>query len=160
MSCTSNMSVPTGDNRCMLHLGSDCYVAVNIFRGAIQIHIRQFYKSEDNLCPSKKGVAFTLQRWLKFEDCYTKLDELLEQCFTSSLETKHVIDLGGRIYATVDPSFRAVDLRHFWIPHDKTKLEATRKGLSLDKTKWNNLKAVITTIRNYVPELNDVQLLK
>ncbi|VDI28321.1 ATP-dependent RNA helicase DDX58, partial [Mytilus galloprovincialis] len=146
MSCTSNLSVPTGEQRRMFPLGSDCYVTVNIFRGALQIHIRQFYKSEENLCPSKKGVAFTLQRWLKLEDCNKTLDALMEQCLTCSLESKHVIDLGCSIYATVDPLYKTVDLRHFWIPPGKTKLQATRKGISLDKTKWNNVKEAFAIV--------------
>ncbi|XP_071167741.1 uncharacterized protein [Mytilus edulis] len=35
MSCTSNMSVPIGVQRCMFHLGSDCYLTVNVFKCAL-----------------------------------------------------------------------------------------------------------------------------
>ena len=142
------------DVRCMLHLGNDCYVVAKTFRGILQIHIRHYYKQKGKLWPTKRDVVLNPSKWLKLEANCDTLDMLLEQCFTGELKKKEEIYLGGDLYLSVNPRFRIIDIRH-WKKSVYTKeAYASRKGVSLNRTRWNSLKDVMTEIRNKVPELN------
>lgn len=138
----------------MLHLGNDCYVVAKTFRGILQIHIRYYYRNEGKLLPTKRGIALSPSKWLKLEAYCDTLDMLLEQCFTGELNKKEEIYLEGDVYLSVNPKYRIIDIRH-WKKSVKTQeTYASRKGVSLNRTRWNSLKDVMTEIRNKVPELN------
>lgn len=138
----------------MVHLGNDCYVVAKTFRGILQIHIRYYYRNEGKLLPTKRGIALSPSKWLKLEAYCDTLDMLLEQCFTGELNKKEEIYLEGDVYLSVNPKYRIIDIRH-WKKSVKTQeTYASRKGVSLNRTRWNSLKDVMTEIRNKVPELN------
>lgn len=42
----------------------------------------------------------------------------------------YTIHLGGGVYATVNPKFPTVDIRHFWQPSNVDKPMPTRKGVA------------------------------
>lgn len=138
----------------MLHLGNDCYVVAKTFRGVLQIHIRYYYKQKGKLWPTKRGVTLSPSKWLKLEANCDTLDMLLEQCFTGELKKKEEIYLGGDVYLSVNPTFCIIDIRHWKKSVNTQETYASRKGVSLNRTRWNSLKDVMTEIQNKVPELN------
>ncbi|CAC5406997.1 unnamed protein product [Mytilus coruscus] len=50
--------------------------------------------------------------------------------------------------------FPTVDIRHFWRPEDASKAVATKRGVALNKFKWERLCYVMDLMIDFVPELN------
>ena len=61
--------------------------------------------------------------------------------------------LGGGIQVTISAKYPTIDIRQFWKPKNSSKPVATRKGIALNRYKWERLCDVMSLIRDFVPEL-------
>ena len=60
----------------MLQLAnSDKYLCVNEWQGATRIHIRNYFKNDNNqLIPTKKGIALTVEEWQELKMYISEID--------------------------------------------------------------------------------------
>ncbi|CAC5426259.1 unnamed protein product [Mytilus coruscus] len=65
-----------------------------------------------------------------------------------------ILHLGGGIQITVSSKFPTVDFRQFWKPDESEKALPTKKGISLNRFKWERLCDVMDLIREFVPEID------
>lgn len=96
-----------------------------------------------------------MSRYLLLETKKKEIDEMLLTSLTVELTETYICHLGGGIYVTVDQKFPTVDIRHFWKPVGVDKVIPTRKGLALNKRKWERLCNVMKIMRDFLPELNE-----
>lgn len=145
--------------RCMIHIGDDMYVVAKHYNDELFIHIRQYNKYGDQLYPTKKGVVFSLSRWLMLESYETKLTQFFENFDSKEKSTdseeEEYIHLGGGIYISLNCKYPVLNMRHWWKPDSNAKPCPTKRGVMLNRFKWNQVKDVITVIRDFVPELNE-----
>ena len=66
--------------------------------------------------------------------------------------------MGGGTYVTVNDKYPVLNIRHWWKPVDSADPVPTKRGINLNKAKWDSLKDVMAIIRGFVPELNDVSI--
>ena len=97
-----------------------------------------------------------VSRWLLLENKREEIDRL-------SLDGKldvdeYVMHLGGGIQLTISAKFPTVDIRQFWKPDDSEKPGPTRKGIALNRFKWERLCEVMELIRDFVPELDQAYI--
>ena len=146
-------NVTNSTERCKLHIGDNIYVVATVFKDQLQIHIRDFQKYDEKLYPNKKGVTLPLWRWIVFENQESEIVEAAAQYWKDRKEQQW--HLGGGVYVTVNHTYPAIDIRHYWKPDDAVKPCPTRKGVKLDRKQFNKLGDVMKVIRDFVPELNN-----
>ena len=64
------------------------------------------------------------------------------------------LHLGGNVYVSVSSKFPLVDIRQFWLPEQETQIKASRKGISLRSSEWEELKQVQPLIEAAIPEIS------
>lgn len=145
------------EERCRFSLDdfNDLFLAAVPFKDEINIHIRHFTVSNGRFFPTKKGVIFSLQRWLKFESLLQDIEHHLKDNGDSKEMKWHI---GGGVYVSLNPGYPTVDIRHFWKPNDAVEPVPTRKGVTLNNQKLTRLLQVVEQVREYVPELNQTEL--
>ncbi|XP_061191758.1 uncharacterized protein LOC133200003 [Saccostrea echinata] len=143
--------------RCRFNLDdfNDLFLTVTPFKGNINIHIRHFTVSNGRFFPTKKGVTFPLARWLKFESLLPEIASYLQNTNRDGEMKWHI---GGGVYVSLNPIYSTVDIRHFWKPVDAQEPIPTKKGVTLNTHKLIKLLEVVDEMKEYVPELNDVEL--
>ncbi|CAC5420795.1 unnamed protein product [Mytilus coruscus] len=104
--------------------------------------------------PTKQGASLTLSRWLMLKSKKDEIDLKFKNGLDGKLEEEDLIHLGGGVYITINPEFPTVDIRHFWRPQDAPKAVATKRGVALNKFKWERLCYVMDLMIDFVPELN------
>lgn len=60
-----------------ISLGQRRFVDVTKFRGQLYVNIREYYKEENVLKPSKKGIALKVEEWRKLLDLQPRVEERL-----------------------------------------------------------------------------------
>lgn len=145
------------EERCRFSLDdfNDLFLAAVPFKDEINIHIRHFTVSNGRFFPTKKGVTFSLQRWLKFESLLQDIEHHLKDNGDSKEMKWHI---GGGVYVSLNPGYPTVDIRHFWKPNDAVEPVPTRKGVTLNNQKLTRLLQVVEQVRECVPELNQTEL--
>ncbi|XP_061190617.1 uncharacterized protein LOC133198556 [Saccostrea echinata] len=145
------------EERCRISLDdfNDLFLTAVPFKGDINIHIRHFTESNGRYFATKKGVTFTLCRWLKFESLLPDIANYLENNGADGEMKWHI---GGVVFVSVNPGYTSVDIRHFWKPDDALEPVPTRKGVSLSMNKLTKLLQAVEEVRECVPELNDTEL--
>ncbi|CAC5359491.1 unnamed protein product [Mytilus coruscus] len=145
---------------CFIHLQEDTYVAAKEYRGQIYIHIRNYTKRDDQQrIPTKQGVGLTFSRWLILESKRDEVDKLFKQSLNGKLEQEEwMLHLGGGIQITISEKFPTVDIRQFWQPKASDKARATKRGISLNKFKWERLCDVMDIIREFLPEIEQAEI--
>ena len=130
------------------HLGRNRYVYPSTFKGIEYIHIRIYekYSSSDKLFPTKTGIAFPLMRFQSL--CFTT--NLVDEAILKKEEVSQ--HLGGNVSISTNKDFQTVDIRHFFLLKDK--LQATKKGINLRFSEWENLKKFIDIAEQYTPSLS------
>ncbi|CAC5422478.1 unnamed protein product [Mytilus coruscus] len=141
--------------RCFIHLQDDTYVSAKEFQGQMYIHIRNYENKDGQRKPTKQGVGLTLSRWLILESKREETDKLFRQSLDGKLDKDEwILHLGGGIQITVSSKFPTVDFRQFWKPDESEKALPTKKGISLNRFKWERLCDVMDLIREFVPEID------
>ena len=142
--------------RCFLNIGDNFFVTANTYNGQLRIHIREYNASSNGkrLFPTKKGVTFTLQRWVQFKSMIPDIAESLES--HSDMDSEQSWHLGGGVYAIINPEYPTVNIRHFWKPEDATEPKPTRKGVMLTRYRFRKLQEILNDINGHVPELEDI----
>lgn len=145
------------EERCRFSLNdfNDLFLTAVPFKDEINIHIRHFTVSNGRFFPTKKGVTFSLQRWLKFESLLQDIEHHLKDNGDSKEMKWHI---GGGVYVSLNPGYPTVDIRHFWKPNDAVEPVPTRKGVTLNNQKLTRLLQVVEQVRECVPELNQTEL--
>lgn len=145
------------EERCRFSLDdfNDLFLTAVPFKDEINIHIRHFTVSNGRFFPTKKGVTFSLQRWLKFESLLQDIEHHLKDNGDSKEMKWHI---GGGVYVSLNPGYPTVDIRHFWKPNDAVEPVPTRKGVTLNNQKLTRLLQVVEQVRECVPELNQTEL--
>ena len=142
------------EGRCFIHLQEDVYVVAKEFKKNMYIHIRHYDETGQKKIPTKKGVTLNLSRWLFLENKRDGLNDIYMKSLAGEEDEIYTMHLGGGVYITINPKYPTVDIRHFWKPLDSDKPVATRKGVALNKHKWNRLCDTIQVMREFVPELD------
>lgn len=64
----------------MISLGNNRSIAVRLFKGMINVDIREYYNSNGELKPGKKGIALTVEQWnilkKRVDDVNKKIEDL------------------------------------------------------------------------------------
>ena len=82
---------------------------------------------------------------------------MFENASNGTLDSEeYVMHLGGGIQVTVSSKYPTIYIRQFWKPENSSKHVATRKGIALNRSKWDCLCDVMELIRDFVPELDQV----
>ena len=121
-------------------LGNNRFVVINEFGGLMRIHIREY--SATNY-PTKKGICLTTSRWAMLQRFMTSLDDSHEP---------FAHHLGGFVYANSNAEFDTVDIRAHFIPAGTFKLFPTRRGITLRRWEWGQLKKQVEAINAALPE--------
>lgn len=113
------------EERCRFSLDdfNDLFLTAVPFKDEINIHIRHFTVSNGRFFPTKRGVTFSLQRWLKFESLLQDIEHHLKDNGDSKEMKWHI---GGGVYVSLNPGYPTVDIRHFWKPNDAVEPVPTR----------------------------------
>ncbi|KAK3104638.1 hypothetical protein FSP39_006839 [Pinctada imbricata] len=143
---------------CNLHIGGDIFVSgQENENGDVKIHLRFFqrYQSGGKIYPTKKGVIFSTSDWLIFEGYLDAID----QTFNNRAELKEDQKwyIGNDIFVTVGTKYPTVDIRRFWRPNGPDdQYVPTKCGVSLNLLKWDNLKNAVQMLRDFVPQLDNL----
>lgn len=145
--------------RCRISLDdfNDIFLTVMPYKDVIYIHIRHFTENNGRFTPTKKGVTFPMDRWLRFESLLPEIQKYLNNIGNGEREEMqwHV---GGGVYISLTPGFQTVDIRHYWKPEDAPEPVPTKKGVTLNHKKFTRLLEVVEQMHQHVPELKDVEL--
>ncbi|XP_076264094.1 single stranded-binding protein c31A [Rhynchophorus ferrugineus] len=68
-------SYRTEDKEPTWDLGKSRFVKVTDFKGKVYINIREFYNSDGDLKPGKKGIMLTGEQWQRFKASVDEIDE-------------------------------------------------------------------------------------
>lgn len=69
-----------GNNEMRLPIGNDRYVTVNVFKGKLYIHIREFFFNQaGRMLPTSKGIALTPQQWFKLTEMQSAVDDAIDE---------------------------------------------------------------------------------
>lgn len=145
------------EERCRISLDdfSDIFLTAVPFKNKINIHIRHFTESNGRYFATKKGVTFSLPRWVMFESLLPDIERCMQNKENNCEMKWHI---GGGVYVSINPGYSTVDIRHFWKPEDAVKPVPTRKGVTLNRQKLSRLLQATQELRECVPELNDTDL--
>lgn len=61
------------------HLEGMRFVKVRKFRGKAMVDIREFYESNGELLPGKKGICLSLSQWRKFASLVSEIDDVVKK---------------------------------------------------------------------------------
>ena len=119
--------------RCFLNIGDNFFVTANTYNGQLRIHIREYNASSNGkrLFPTKKGVTFTLQRWVQFKSMIPDIAESLES--HSDMDSEQSWHLGGGVYAIINPEYPYREYQAFLETRGCDRAEAYQKRCHVDK---------------------------
>jgi hypothetical protein len=60
-------------------LDKNRFVKVHEFRGNVYVDIREFYESDRELRPSRKGISLSTKQWQKLKSVISEVDEALKE---------------------------------------------------------------------------------
>jgi hypothetical protein len=63
------------DEESKIEIGSKRFVEVTKFKGNVYVNIREFYKDEGKLMPSRKGIALKVEEWRNFVELQGKIED-------------------------------------------------------------------------------------
>ena len=140
----------TAMSKTHFHIGHNKYVNSSSFQGKDYFHIRVYEKNytTGKFYPTNRGIALTLPRFKSL--CY--MVGLIDEALKKGEEVSHHI--GGNVFISSSKTFGVVDIRQFFM--FEKRLQATRKGINLKSSEWENLKKFINTAEEYLPTLADV----
>jgi hypothetical protein len=64
-------------------------------------------------------------------------------------------NLGDNIFCVIDPKYRCVNLRHYWVPDGQTELLPTKRGIALSAKQWVSFRENIPYIKTLSYELKE-----
>lgn len=135
---------------------NDLFLTVMPYNGTVYIHIRHLAESHGRLIATKKGVAFPLACWLKFESLLPDIQDYIDNIGKEDGEMQwHV---GGGVFVSLSLGYPTVDIRHFWRPDDSPEPIPTKKGVTLNRNKLARLRDALEEIHESVPDLKDTEL--
>jgi hypothetical protein len=124
----------SSDGTFSLDLGDSVKVRVEAFAGRKGIDIRRWYTDRESkeLMPGK-GVRLSEEDWAALKERATEVDKKMAENSESSFE---VIDL---FFATAKDG--RIDLRKFYVDKADGEKKPSKKGISLSKEQWDQLKS-------------------
>lgn len=63
------------DEDTKIEIGSKRFVEVTKFKGGVFVNIREFYKDEGKLMPSRKGIALRVEEWRNFVELQSRIED-------------------------------------------------------------------------------------
>ncbi|KAJ7385407.1 Transcriptional coactivator [Desmophyllum pertusum] len=63
----------------VFELTSKRKVSVREFKGRVLVDIREFYESDGEMKPGRKGISLQLEQWEKLKNLVGDIDEAIEQ---------------------------------------------------------------------------------
>ena len=124
------------------HLGRGKYAVLSSFQGVLKLHIREFGTNNLTLkkFPTSKGVCLD---HVQVRALIHHAADIRTRVHNPGMSLGANWHLGRLIFASFNPEFGCtIDLRHFFVP--ESRLQATRKGISLNKRELDNLISLLT----------------
>ncbi|XP_056634944.1 RNA polymerase II transcriptional coactivator [Diorhabda carinulata] len=75
----SKSSKPKSEEENSWSLGKNRFVKLTEFKNTWYINIREYYNSDGELKPGKKGIMLTMEQWQKFKGCMDEIDEAIKK---------------------------------------------------------------------------------
>lgn len=126
------------------HLGRDRYVTLSRFRGGLNFHVREYGTNDLTLAkyPTPKGVCLD---HVQVRALIHHIDDVRTRVHHSDIATEANWHLGKLTFVGFNPEYTAIaNLRHFFIPENEKRLQATKRGVTLNKHEIDNLARVLT----------------
>lgn len=126
------------------HLGRDRYVTLSSFQGKTKLHVREYGTNQLTLrkFATTKGVCLDAVQLRSFSHHVDDIRASLHN--TGATEANW--HLGRMVFASFCPEFgQTIDLRNFFVPRNEHRLQASKKGVSLNKYEFDNLALIVTT---------------
>ncbi|KAK5640947.1 hypothetical protein RI129_009494 [Pyrocoelia pectoralis] len=60
-------------------LGKHRFVKLTEFKGKWYVNIREYYDSDGELKPGKKGIMLTMEQWYKFKEIVPELEDAIKK---------------------------------------------------------------------------------
>jgi hypothetical protein len=101
--------------------------------------------------PTRKGVSLSPLRWKML--CLN-VEEIENAVFENKAKTLH---LGGPFFVYVDPTYKRIHLRCYWLPAGEEKEVPTKRGITLTLQDWRGLVKTMDDVRNRIPNYNELK---
>ena len=113
------------------------------------VHIRQYNVQPDGgKHPTKLGIAMPLNRYVKLTRLMTTIDEALRK---GESFKEHI---GGKMYATITPGYKCVNLRKYFKVDDK--ILPSKFGIALRIVEWEKFKLAVDLLPILFPEITSI----
>lgn len=125
------------------HLGRGRYVTLSHFRQGLTFHVREFGVNgiTSKRYPTPKGVCLD---HVQVRSLIHYFEEIRTRIHNADIATAANWHLGKLAFASFDPEYQSIiNLRHFFIPENENRLQATRRGITLNKTEIDMLAVVL-----------------
>ena len=88
-----------------------------------------------NFLPMKNGLSLSLQRWLLLKE--TNLTEQIKRARRSKTHQKHLVHVGGLLYASLSATHQHIRLREWY--REDGMMKPGSQGLTLNFEQWEAL---------------------
>jgi hypothetical protein len=134
------------------------FLTTSNFNGIEYVHIREYSQSSEGIysIPTQKGASFTGERWAVFRRIIPKIDQMIHLA-KDEPETTYKAHLGRGIYLEINPEFRHVDIRSYFMLDDQITVQATKRGICLSFSQWRILTNLIADLHRKKPYLLSIQ---
>lgn len=124
------------------HLGRERYAVLSKFMGQPKLHIREFGTN------AMTGVKYPTPKGVALDHVQTRSLMSYINDIRSSVHAPDAMEsswhLGRLVFGSFNPEFgQRLDLRHFFVPENEKRLQATRKGISLNRAEMDILTVVL-----------------
>ena len=137
-----------------VHLGRSKYVVITTFQGQMKLHVREFgtNKFSEKKFPTSRGVCMD---HVQVRALIAHMNDLRSRVHAPNIAEEANWHLGKLVFAAFNPDFGPnLDLRHYFVPDHEKRLQATRKGISLNKREVDHLALVLSSrVEAVWPEL-------
>lgn len=137
------------------HLGRGRYVTLSRFMGGWTFHVREYGVNGLTMrrYPTTRGVCLD---HVQVRALIHHLEDIRARIHNSDIASEANWHLGKLTFAAFSPDFAAfVNLRHFFVPENENRLQATKRGITLNKNELDMLAVILTTrLENAWPALH------
>ncbi|KAK3609183.1 hypothetical protein CHS0354_013720 [Potamilus streckersoni] len=75
----SKAGASSGPEEHSFQLAKNRFVTVSEFRGKVLVGIREFYESDGQMKPGKKGISLSVDQWKKLKEQVDDIDEAVKK---------------------------------------------------------------------------------
>eukprot|EP01035_Chromulina_nebulosa_P034839 gene34839-46796_t len=125
----------TTDAESVFLLGRNRRLTVESFKGAVRIDIREYYDSDGELKPGKKGISLRLSLWNTLKD---KIQDI-NSCITA--DESLLVDLENLLKISVSKyqDQPLIQIREYYVDERSQELRPGSKGIALNPAEWGFL---------------------